>query len=300
MKLVLNRVSIPVHAARTTLMWYRGDISLTHTILPWIIAADRDLKMSMLENNDEGGGAREDRGLVTSPAEEIAALKAEIEFLKKKLQLVGSVTRHDVLNQMTAIVGYNELLEMIITDEKQKSYIEREKFAVDKIRRLFQFAKDYQNLATEPPRWQDLDNAIRRALEAFDNPAVQVIVSVGRTAVLADNLLDKAILQFLDNAARHGGKATEVRIAFEDLGTCAQMVIEDNGSGIPVADKERIFERGYGRGTGWGLFLAREIFAITGITVTENGEPGKGARFVITLPKGTYREGGDMPLPLMK
>lgn len=232
------------------------------------------------------------------PEEENAALRAEVEFLQKKLQLVGSVTRHDVLNQMTAIVGYNELLEMVITDEKQRSYIEREKMAVDKIRRLFQFAKDYQNIAVEPPRWQSLDNSIRRAMEAFDNPAVRVTVVVGHIAVLADSLLDKAILQFLDNTARHGGTATEVHITFEDLGTHGQLTIEDNGTGIPAADKDRVFERGYGKGTGWGLFLARETLAITGFTVIENGEPGKGARFVITLPKGTYREGdGETSLP---
>ncbi|WP_292415571.1 sensor histidine kinase KdpD [Methanoregula sp.] len=261
--------------------------------------AYRDLKMSMLENNGDGGSARGNGDRTGSPAEEIAALRAENEFLKKKLQLVGSVTRHDVLNQMTAIVGYNELLEMIVTDEKQKTYIEREKYAVDKIRRLFQFAKDYQNLAVEPPRWQGLDNAVHRAMEIFDNPAIKVIVSVGRVAVFADSFLDKALFQFLDNAARYGGTATEIRIMFEDLGTHAQVIIEDNGKGIPAADKDRIFERGYGKGTGWGLFLAREILAMTGITVTENGEPGKGARFVIMLPEGTYREGGEeTPLPV--
>jgi len=38
-----------------------------------------------------------------------------------------------------------------------------------------------------------------------------------------------------------------------------------------------------------GLFLGGEILAITGITITENGTPGKGARFEITVPKGMYR-----------
>jgi len=254
--------------------------------------------MSPFEDHGKVGEAKGNGDRTSSLTEECAALRAENEFLKKKLNLVGSVTRHDVLNQMTAIVGYNELLEMIVTDGKQKSYIEREKFAVDKIRRLFQFAKDYQNLAMEPPRWQGLDNVIHRAMEIFDNPAIQVTVSVGRTTVFADSFLDKAIFQFLDNAARYGGTATEVRITFQNRDTHAEMIIEDNGCGIPAADKDRIFERGYGKGTGWGLFLAREILAMTGITVTENGEPGKGARFVITLPKGTYREGnGETPLP---
>ncbi|WP_158491340.1 sensor histidine kinase [Methanoregula formicica] len=257
--------------------------------------ADRDLQMSPFEVHVKEGDARGDGDRTASLPDECAALRAENEFLKKKLHLVGSVTRHDVLNQMTAIVGYNELLEMIVTDEKQKSYIEREKFAVDKIRRLFQFAKDYQNLAVEPPRWQGLDNVIHRAMEIFDNPAIQVTVSIGRIAVFADSFLDKAIFQFLDNAARYGGPVTEVRITFQDRGTHAEVTIEDNGCGIPAADKDRIFERGYGKGTGWGLFLAREILAMTSISVTESGEPGKGARFVITLPKGTYREGGEAP-----
>jgi len=37
------------------------------------------------------------------------------------------------------------------------------------------------------------------------------------------------------------------------------------------------------------LFLSQEILSITGITITETGEPGKGARFEITVPKGAYR-----------
>jgi hypothetical protein len=37
------------------------------------------------------------------------------------------------------------------------------------------------------------------------------------------------------------------------------------------------------------LFLIREILSITGITIDENGEPGRGARFEITVPNGTYR-----------
>ena len=247
--------------------------------------------MTSLENHGGPGDGGNSKGRPESLEAENARLKAEIEFLKKKLQIVGSITRHDVLNQMTAIVGYNELLEMVISDEKQRSYLEREKFAVDKIRRQFQFAKDYQNVATEPPRWQKLDNVVHRAIELLDDPSIRIPVPEGMTAIFADHLLDKALYQLLDNTVRHGGKATEVRVSFHDAGTHAELVIEDDGTGIPPADKERIFERGFGKGTGWGLFLTREILAITGITITENGEPGKGTRFVITLPKGTYREG---------
>jgi len=59
--------------------------------------------------------------------------------------------------------------------------------------------------------------------------------------------------------------------------------------GIPADKKEAIFNRGYFKHTGFGLLLSREILSITGITITENGIPGKGARFEITVPKGAYR-----------
>ncbi|MDD1681346.1 MAG: sensor histidine kinase, partial [Methanoregula sp.] len=53
-----------------------------------------------------------------------------------------------------------------------------------------------------------------------------------------------------------------------------------------------------GKGTGWGLFLAREILAVTGMTITETGEPGKGVRFEIILPPGSFRMNGEeSPVP---
>ena len=64
---------------------------------------------------------------------------------------------------------------------------------------------------------------------------------------------------------------------------------EDNGVGIPPSDKTHIFTRGFGGHTGLGMFLSREILAITGLTIIENGEFGKGARFEITVPPGAYR-----------
>lgn len=229
-----------------------------------------------------------DSGTTTPETER---LRAEIAFLNKKLQLVGSITRHDVLNQLTAVMGYNELLAMMVQDEKQKVFLAKERQAIEKIRRQFYFAKDYQNLAAEPPRWQHVGKALRIITEEFDPAPVRLSVSTEDLAVLADPLLPRAFLQLIENTVRHSGGATAISISAEYDGSTACIVVTDNGSGIPAADKERIFERGYGSGTGWGLFLTREILAITGITIRENGEPGKGARFVILLPAGTWRRG---------
>jgi len=218
--------------------------------------------------------------------------KDEVEFLKKKLNIVGSVTRHDVLNQLTAVSGYAELLEMIIQDPQMKSYIEKERFALDKIRRQFQFSKDYQNLATEPPSWQSLGSVVRRASEQVALKGATIKADCGNASVYADILLEKAVAQLLDNAVRHGGSVSIIRLAVCDEGKDAVLIVEDNGSGIPAENKEKIFERGFGKHTGWGLFLAREILAVTGMTIAETGEPGKGARFEICIPSESYKKEG--------
>ena len=67
------------------------------------------------------------------------------------------------------------------------------------------------------------------------------------------------------------------------------IVLEDDGRGISAEDKEHLFKRGFGKQTGFGLFLSREILSLSGITITENSLPGKGARFEITVPKDEYR-----------
>jgi hypothetical protein len=53
--------------------------------------------------------------------------------------------------------------------------------------------------------------------------------------------------------------------------------------------KEKIFDRRYEEKRGMGLFLAREILSITGISMKETGEYEKGAKFEMVVPKGSYR-----------
>jgi signal transduction histidine kinase len=222
----------------------------------------------------------------------IAELTQKVAFLQKKLQIVGSVTRHDVLNQLTAIVGYNELLGMMVEDPKFKSFLEKEKFALNKIRRQFQFAKDYQNIAVDPPRWQNIRNLASRVSEDFDLKGVRIIADTGAASVLADPLFDRVFHHLFDNALRHGQTVSEIRISLRESGSSAVLLVENNGAGIPVSDREKIFERGFGKGTGWGLFLAREILAATGMAIAETGEAGNGVRFEITLPPGSFRING--------
>jgi len=97
------------------------------------------------------------------------------------------------------------------------------------------------------------------------------------------------VYNLIDNALRHGGSVTTIRVYFRNGNGDMTWVIEDNGTGIPDSDKENIFGKGFGTHTGFGLFLAREILAITGMNIMETGYPGRGARFEISVPPGKFR-----------
>jgi len=88
---------------------------------------------------------------------------------------------------------------------------------------------------------------------------------------------------------RHGEQVTRIKMSAEQRGDAMLFVYEDDGVGISEEDKKRLFEKGFGKNTGFGLFLSREILAITGITITETGTPGKGVRFEILVPPGAWR-----------
>ena len=88
---------------------------------------------------------------------------------------------------------------------------------------------------------------------------------------------------------RYGRKITTIQFFAEEVDGVYIVVCEDDGEGILGEDKGHIFDWGFGKNTGLGLALSREILAISKITIRETGKPGKGARFEILVPKGTYR-----------
>jgi len=67
------------------------------------------------------------------------------------------------------------------------------------------------------------------------------------------------------------------------------LTCEDNGIGIPAGQKGQIFDRVVGGEGKFGLFFVREFLTLSGMTISETGTPGKGARFEIAIPKELYR-----------
>jgi signal transduction histidine kinase len=127
-------------------------------------------------------------------------------------------------------------------------------------------------------------------LQNFDaSSSLKILADLENAEIYADPLLEKVFYNLVDNAIRYGEKITTIRFYFQISDKGLSLICEDDGAGIAPEQKTRIFERGVGRNTGMGLFLSQEILGITGITITENGIFGEGARFEIHIPRGMFR-----------
>jgi signal transduction histidine kinase len=212
----------------------------------------------------------------------------------RKLNLLSGITRHDIKNQLTVLMGYLDLLEMKQPDPTLIEYFKKLTIAADRISAMIQFTKTYENIGVNAPAWQDAGTVADATAKDVSLGNVQLDNDLpAGTEVYADPLIAKVFYTLIDNAVRHGGTITTIRFSSEERNGNRFIVCEDDGVGVPAEEKEKIFERGFGKNTGLGLFLAREILDITGIAIRETGEPGKGARFEIAVPKGTWRTTGN-------
>lgn len=213
-----------------------------------------------------------------------------LKLANRKLNLLSSITRHDILNQLLILRGYLSLLMKKADNPVIENYSSKSYRATENIEHQLNFTRDYQDLGIQAPAWQDLDKMVRTAKGQLVPGSVSVETEPGHLEILADPLLPKIFYNLIDNSLRYGGvNMKSIGIGTFEIPEGLIIRYEDNGAGISPEDKMHLFERGFGKNTGFGLFLSREILAITGIKITETGEFGKGARFDILIPRGMWR-----------
>ena len=205
-----------------------------------------------------------------------------------KLNLLIGVTRHDVLNSLTALLGYNGILRGREADDANREMLEKQEKILLTIRNQIEFTRTYDDLGVKAPLWQHVGKTAARAYAQFIN-TISFACEIGDLEIYADPMLEKVFYNLFDNAFRYGEGVTKIRLSGVMDGTDLLLFFEDDGIGVMENEKARIFARGVGKNTGLGLFLTREILAITRIGIQETGEYRKGARFTLRIPRGAYR-----------
>lgn len=130
----------------------------------------------------------------------------------------------------------------------------------------------------------DVEKTTKEAVQLFPDLQVKVVNECHGLTVFADSLLRQLFYNLIHNSLTHGEKVNRIRVRFEEAERDQmKLIYEDNGVGIPKAEKERIFNEGYGKGTGYGLYLIKKMCEVYGWTIRETGKLGKGAQFTMTI-----------------
>jgi len=210
----------------------------------------------------------------------------------KKLNLLSSITRHDILNQIAGVRGFTGILGKRLPEENSelKHYLDRIMKATSNIQEQITFTKDYQNIGVETPTWQNLEDIVESSRSKAQLRGVSFTNNCTGLEIFADPMIEKIFYNLLDNALRHGENVSEITVECNKCSDSLKIIVRDNGEGVPEDLKEKIFDHGYGSNTGLGLFLVREILGITGMEISEVGIPGSGAVFEIKIPADHFRE----------
>lgn len=229
------------------------------------------------------------------------AAETALRTANQKLSLLSQLTCHDIGNDVTVLSWYLSLLTEDGVRPDGDVYLSRSVESVERIKKHLQFSREYQMIGVYQPVWQPLETMIEHAVSAIHQPGIEISIRAAPVEVYADPLSPKVVYNLLENALRHGGGVTRIRITTDEQ-TDGTLVVafEDDGMGVRDGEKEKIFDYGYGKNTGFGLAFSRDVLSVTEIAIREAGTAGQGARFELLVPPRAWRpvaggEGGPVP-----
>ena len=208
--------------------------------------------------------------------------------LRREQQFVADAS-HEL---KTPITTARMAAELAADDAPESTYPPQ---VIEELDRMQALVDDLLHLARDPEGQQvedvDFDELVARTVA--EHPAAdRITVSAASTVTLQGRATDlrRALINLLDNAARHSRSVVAVDLAVEDGSVV--LTIDDDGPGVAPEHREQVFNRfvrldeGRARdagGSGLGLAITRDIAARHGGSIEVTDSPLGGARFVLTL-----------------
>jgi signal transduction histidine kinase len=247
----------------------------------------------------------------------ILQLRREMALQQLRDEFVSSVS-HELRTPLTQIRMFTEtlLLDRIRSTEEQRrslEIIDREARRLTQlVENILQFSRMDRKIDSFSKAKRELAPLIQEIVEDFESvmngseAQIELRLSSGLEASVDPDALRQIVINLLDNAVKYGRKKQRVILGLESRDGMACLFVDDEGPGVPVADRKRIFER-FQRlerdrqsaiaGTGIGLSVVHDLVTRHGgqCSVT-TGDRG-GAKFVVELPLSKGEEGARKEQP---
>ena len=137
----------------------------------------------------------------------------KLEMMNEKLGVVGSLTRHDVRNKLSAVTGYAYILKKKHGDLADVvDGLSKMEQAVAESVKIFDFAKMYEQLGAEELTYIKVDEKLNEATALFSGAIPTIINECYGLTLLADSFLRQLFYNFIDNTRKYGKKTTTIRV----------------------------------------------------------------------------------------
>ena len=225
--------------------------------------------------------------------QEVLTAQKRLSQANEEANLYLDIITHDIYNVNTGALALTELLHMHASAQ-DKSVAKRLVSSIHQSTEIIANVSTIRKLREkkEALRSVRLDDVIRGEMARF--PAASLKYDGTTAMVMADTLLPQVFTNLIGNSVKFTGNDSAISITVADQPDRVEVVVADNGPGIPDDMKPIIFDRfrkgGHARsGKGLGLFIVRTLIEGYGGTVWATdrvaGEPGNGAAIHFTLKK---------------
>jgi PAS domain S-box-containing protein len=223
-------------------------------------------------------------------AQEFSNSCDKIQELNDKLRVVGSLTRHDIRNKLSSLNSVSYLLKKTFTDiPSALQHISLMEKIVQDIVQILNFEALYEQIGSQQMIPLEVQKFFTEATALIsDLKGIKLDCQCHRLTVIADSLFRQLLYNLIDNTLKYGQKTTTIKLSFHKNKDNLLLVYEDNGVGISEDMREHLFERGFGKGTGFGLYSMKRVCEGYGWTICEKGQLNEGVKFIITIPHGKY------------
>jgi two-component system phosphate regulon sensor histidine kinase PhoR len=248
----------------------------------------------------------------------VLAAERERKLSNLKSDFVANVS-HELKTPLALVRMFGELLQSGRADSEQKrqQYLsiivsESDRLA-SLIENVLDFAKVERGRAGYEFELTSLPDVVARAVDACRVRAERegIVLTVETAADMPSAWVDQraieiAVINLVDNALKYAPDGKSVSIAMARRGARVEIRVSDQGPGIPVEDRKRIFERfvrgrsAVGkqvRGSGIGLALVKHIAEAHGGSVRVEDNAPQGSSFVFSVSLETNKPKSERPLP---
>jgi two-component system sensor histidine kinase KdpD len=274
-----------------------GATGFSASVIPFVAQHDLVGGMVLLSADPGHRFSPEERSILESIGQEMgsavleAILQQRLEAANEEANLYLDIMAHDINNANTAAIGYGEFLIGMLEGDA-RDFARKQLVSVQKSVEIIGNVSTIRRLRQESPKLKDvpLDAVIRGEIARFSD--VQIAYPGTDAVVRADDLLAEVLTNLIGNSVKFGGPDIAIAIGVTQKDGFVTLCVEDDGPGIPDADKPHIFsrfKRGQTRksGKGLGLYITKMLVTRYGGEVWAEdrvpGRPGEGARICLTL-----------------